>query len=154
MSKQVKEVSNVIRLHVNEPDEREISAFVQDLVVALVDVCARLGRIWPEVDVRWSELKNIGGRELEWDWESLLYHFYIDIRRFAEYFDTGVNSFPNLLEKLNQKQDSEHCPVCQHARKSNPKSGNCWYCREGFIEKKGVEHYLEEYKKKKKNRLN
>ncbi len=152
MSKQAKEVRKVIRLQVHEPDEKETSAFVQDLVVALGDVCARLGRIWPEVDVRWSMLKNIGGRELEWDWESMLYYFYIDIRKFAEYFDTGANILPSLLEKLNQKQDSEHCPVCQHASKRNPKSRICWYCREGFIETKGLKYYLEEYKKQ-KNRV-
>jgi len=149
MSKKANEVSKEIRSQVHEPAEREISAFVQDLVVALADVCARLGRLFPEVHVRWSELKNIGGHELECYWEELLYGFYIDIRKFAEYFDTGANLLPSLLEKLNQKQDSEHCPVCQHASKRNPKFGNCWYCREGFIETKGYNHYLEEYKKQK-----
>ena len=152
MSKKAKEGSKEIRSRVHEHDEEEIPAFVQDLVVALADVCARLGRIWPEVAVRWSELKNIGGHELVWDWEELLYSFYIDIREFAEYFDTGANLLPSLLEQLNQKQDSEHCPVCQHASKRNPKFGNCWYCREGFIETKGLNHYLEEYKKQ-KNRV-
>jgi hypothetical protein len=149
MSKKAKEVGKEIKLQVHEPNERETSAFVQDLLVALADICARLGRIAPEVYVRWSELKNIGDPEGIWDWDEFLYLLIMDLSKMAKAFDTGANLFPRLLEKLNQKQDSEHCPVCQHSSKRNPKFGNCWYCREGFIETKGYDHYLKKFKTQK-----
>jgi hypothetical protein len=146
MSKKAKQVGKVIRLQVHEPDAKEISAFVQDLVVALADVCARLGRIAPEVYGRWSKLKKIGDPEDIWNWDEFLFLCILDLSQMAKDFDPSSNLFPSLLKKLNQKQDSEHCPVCQHASKRNAKFENCWYCREGVIETKGYDQYLKKFK--------
>lgn len=116
-------------------------SFVQDLVVALMDVYVRLGRIWPEMATRWHAEGKYGGSD--WRYTNSLGETYNTIFEIAEYFGHGLNLIPGLQEKFGQKQDTDHCPVCQHFRKRNPEFKDCWYCREDFGETEELKSYRE-----------
>jgi hypothetical protein len=116
-----------IRFGVDELETGNRIASVQDLVVALIDVYVRLGRIWPEMATRWYAEGQLDSGE--WKYVTLLGEMYNELGEIAEYFDTGLDLIPELLTKFGQRQDSEHCPVCRYFREVTSESKDCWYCR-------------------------
>jgi len=130
-----------VRIQVSELETGQRLASVQDLVVALVDVYVRLGRIWPEMATRWYAEGLLGGGD--WKYVTLLGEIYNELGEIAEYFDTGLDLIPDLLEKYGEEQESEHCPVCRYFRQVTPGIKDCWYCHEGFGETDELASYRE-----------
>jgi len=135
-------VAKEVGFQVDKLETGQRIASVKDLVVALVDVYVRLGRIWPEMATRWYAEGLLGGGD--WKYVTLLGEMYNELGEMAEYFDTGLDMIPELLEKFGQKQNSEHCPVCRYFRQVTPDFRDCWYCHEGFGETEELESYRED----------